>query len=172
MKFTDIFVNRPVLATVISLLILALGLRSMTMLELREYPRAERAVINVTTAYPGADAELIQSFITTPLQRAVSEVEGIDYLVSDSNQGVSVISANLRLNQDPNIAIAEVQAKVASQRGVLPGEALDPIIDLRTGQAFSLLYLAFVSETMNPSQITDYLMRGPIPKLQAIQGVA
>ena len=172
MKFTDIFVNRPVLATVISLLILALGLRSMTMLELREYPRAERAVINVTTAYPGADAELIQSFITTPLQRAVSEVEGIDYLVSDSNQGVSVISANLRLNQDPNIAIAEVQAKVASQRGVLPGEALDPIIDLRTGQAFSLLYLAFVSETMNPSQITDYLMRGPIPKLQAVQGVA
>ena len=93
MRFTDVFVSRPVLATVISLLILAVGLRSLALLELREYPRAERAVINVTTAYPGADADLIQSFITTPLQRAISEVEGIDYLVSNSNQGVSIISA-------------------------------------------------------------------------------
>lgn len=172
MRFTDLFVGRPVLATVISLLILAIGLRSMSLLELREYPRAERSVISVTTAYPGADADLVQSFITTPLQRAVSEVDGIDYLISESNQGVSMISANLVLNKDPNVAIAEVQAKVASQRSVLPREALDPVIDLQAGRAFSLLYLAFVSEEMNPSQITDYLMRGPIPKLQAVPGVA
>lgn len=172
MRFTDLFVGRPVLATVISLLILAIGLRSMSLLELREYPRAERSVISVTTAYPGADADLVQSFITTPLQRAVSEVDGIDYLISESNQGVSMIRANLVLNKDPNVAIAEVQAKVASQRSVLPREALDPVIDLQAGRAFSLLYLAFVSEEMNPSQITDYLMRGPIPKLQAVPGVA
>ncbi len=172
MRFTDLFVGRPVLATVISLLILAVGLRSMSLLELREYPRAERSVISITTAYPGADADLVQSFITTPLQRAVSEVEGIDYLISESNQGISSIRANLVLNKDPNVAIAEVQAKVASQRSVLPREALDPVIDLQAGRAFSLLYLAFASEEMNPSQITDYLMRGPIPKLQAVQGVA
>lgn len=144
----------------------------MTLLELREYPRADKAVISVTTAYPGADAELVQGFITTPLQRAISEAADIDYLISDSKQGVSIISANMNLNIDPNVAIAEIQAKVASQRSALPREALDPVIDLRTGNAFALLYLAFVSEEMNPSQITDYLMRGPIPKIQAIPGVA
>ncbi len=172
MNITDTFVNRPVLATVISLLILLVGVRSMSLLELREYPRADTAIISVTTAYPGADAELVQSFITTPLQRAISEAEGIDFLVSNSNQGVSIIQANMFLNQDPNIAIADIQSKVASQRSALPREALDPVIELRTGQGFSLLYLAFSSEEMNPSQITDYLMRGPIPKLQAIPGVA
>ena len=172
MRITDIFINRPVLATVITLLILIVGLRSMSLLELREYPRADSAVISVTTAYPGADADLVQSFITTPLQRAISEAEGIDYLISDSNQGISTIQAYMFLNQDPNIAIADIQAKVSSQRSALPREALDPVIDLRTGDAFSLLYLAFSSEEMNPSQITDYLMRGPIPKIQAIPGVA
>ncbi|MBT4379260.1 MAG: multidrug efflux protein, partial [Gammaproteobacteria bacterium] len=172
MKITDIFVNRPVLASVIALLILLVGFRSMTLLELREYPRADKAVISVTTAYPGADAELIQGFITTPLQRAISEAAGIDYMVSNSNQGVSIISASMDLNIDPNVAIAEIQAKVASQRSVLPREALDPVIDLRTGDSFALLYLAFSSEEMNPSQITDYLLRGPIPKIQAVPGVA
>lgn len=172
MNITGIFVNRPVLATVVSLLILLVGMRSMSLLELREYPRADSAVISVTTAYPGADADLVQSFITTPLQRAVSEAAGIDYLISNSNQGLSIIQAHMQLNQDPNSAIAEIQAKVASQRSALPQESLDPVIDLRTGDSFSLLYLAFSSEEMNPSQITDYLMRGPIPKIQAIPGVA
>ena len=172
MKITDIFVNRPVLATVIALLILLVGFRSMTLLELREYPRADKAVISVTTAYPGADAELVQGFITTPLQRAISEAAGIDYLISNSNQSVSIISASMDLNIDPNVAIAEIQAKVASQRSVLPREALDPVIDLQTGDSFALLYLAFSSEEMNPSQITDYLLRGPIPKIQAVPGVA
>lgn len=172
MKITDLFVNRPVLATVVTLLILLVGFRSLTLLELREYPRADKAVISVTTVYPGADAELVQGFITTPLQRAISEAAGIDYLTSDSKQGISIISANMDLNIDPNVAIAEIQAKVASQRSALPREALDPVIDLRTGNAFALLYLAFSSEEMNPSQITDYLMRGPIPKIQAVPGVA
>ena len=172
MRFTDTFVSRPVLATVISLLILLVGLRSLGLLELREYPEAERAVVVVMTAYPGAHSNLVQSFITTPLQRAISEAEGIDYLVSNSRQGVSIIEANMALNYDPNAAIAEIQAKVASQKTVLPREALDPVIDMRSSATFALMYLAFVSETMNPSQITDYLMRGVIPKLQAIPGVA
>ncbi len=172
MRFTDVFVGRPVLATVISLLILLVGARSLALLEIREYPKAERAVVMVTTAYPGADADLVQSFITTPLQRAISEADGIDYLVSNSRQGVSTIEANMALNYDPNAAIAEIQAKVASQRSVLPREAMDPVIDLRTGQTFALMYLAFVSEEMNPSQITDYLLRSVIPRLQAIPGVS
>jgi multidrug efflux pump len=172
MSFTDRFVARPVLATVVSLLILLVGLRSLALLELREYPRAERSVVVVTTAYPGADADLVQSFITTPLQRAISEAEGIDYLTSISRQGTAVIEANMALNYDPNAAIAEIQAKVASQRNVLPREAMDPVIDLRTGQSFALMYLAFVSDEMNPSQITDYLMRSAIPRLQAVDGVA
>ncbi len=172
MSFTDIFVGRPVLATVISLLILLVGARSLDLLELREYPRADRAVVVITTAYPGADADLVQSFITTPLQRVISEVEGIDYLTSSSRQGVSIIEANMELNYDPNAAIAEIQAKVASQRNILPREAMDPVIDLRTGTSFALMYLAFVSDEMNPSQITDYLMRGPLPRLQAVPGVA
>ncbi|MCP5184223.1 MAG: efflux RND transporter permease subunit [Pseudomonadales bacterium] len=172
MKFTDVFVNRPVLSTVLSLLILLVGLRSLALLELREYPRADRAVVMITTAYPGADASLVQSFITTPLQRAVAEAEGIDYLVSTSRQGVSIIEANMALNYDTNAAISEIQAKVAGQRSQLPREALDPVIDLRTGSSFALMYLAFVSETMNPSQISDYLLRSALPKLQAVDGVA
>ena len=172
MKFTDTFVGRPVLATVLSLLILLIGLRSLGLLELREYPEAERAVVVVTTAYPGADADLVQSFITTPLQRAISEAEGIDYLVSNSAPGVSIIEANMDLNYDPNAAIAEIQAKVASQKTVLPKDALDPVIDMRSSSTFALMYLAFVSEVMNPSEITDYLMRGVLPKLQAVPGVA
>lgn len=172
MSFTDTFVNRPVLATVLSLLILLVGARSLGILELREYPRADRAVVMVTTAYPGADASLVQSFISTPLQRVISEAEGIDYLTATSRQGVSVIEATMVLNHDPNAAIAEIQAKVASQRNQLPREATDPVIDLRTSSSFALMYLAFVSEEMNPSQITDYLVRGVLPRLQAVDGVA
>lgn len=169
---TDIFVRRPVLATVISLLILLLGLRSIGLLEVREYPRTERAVVTVTTAYPGADAELIQSFITQPLQRAVAEANGLDYVQSRSRQGVSIIEAVMELNYDGNLAVAEIQAKVASQRNQIPGEALDPVIDVRTEQGWALMYIGFTGEGMGSAQITDFLMRGVIPRLQAIPGVA
>ncbi|MDH3643879.1 MAG: efflux RND transporter permease subunit, partial [Gammaproteobacteria bacterium] len=172
MNFTDIFVGRPVLATVISLLILLVGLRAVGLLELREYPETKSAMIMVTTAYPGADADLVQSFITTPLQRAISEAEGIDYLVSNSRQSVSIIEAHMELNYDTNAAIAEIQAKVASQRNILPREALDPVIDSRTNLGWSLMYLGFISEQMTLSQVTDYLHRSVIPRLQAIPGVA
>ncbi|MBQ75848.1 MAG: multidrug efflux protein [Gammaproteobacteria bacterium] len=172
MSFTELFVDRPVLASVISMLILLVGLRSIGLLELREFPNASRALITVTTAYPGADADLIQGFITNPLQRAISEAQGIDYLVSHSRQGVSIIEANMELNYDYHAAVSEIQAKVASQRNVIPPEALDPTIDVRTSSMMALMYLAFASEQMNPSQITDYLMRSVVPRLQAIPGVA
>ncbi|MDZ7668738.1 MAG: efflux RND transporter permease subunit [Gammaproteobacteria bacterium] len=172
MNFTDIFVRRPVLATVLSLLILLLGLRSIGLLELREYPRTERAVVTVTTAYPGADADLVQSFITAPLQRAIAEANGLDYVQGNSRQGVSIIEAVMQLNYDGNVAVAEIQAKVGSQRNQIPTEALDPVIDVRTEQGWSLMYIGFSSDSMRASQITDYLMRGVIPRMQAIPGVA
>ncbi|MFU8817124.1 MAG: efflux RND transporter permease subunit, partial [Pseudomonadales bacterium] len=172
MSFTDVFVRRPVLATVLSLLILLIGLRSIGLLELREYPRTERAVVTVTTAYPGADADLVQSFITAPLQRAIAEANGLDYVQANSRQGVSIIEAVMQLNYDGNVAVAEIQAKVGSQRNQIPSEALDPVIDVRTEQGWALMYIGFSSDSMRASQITDYLMRGVIPRMQAIPGVA
>lgn len=171
MTFTDIFIRRPVLASVVSLMILVLGLRAIGSLELREFPETQDTVIYVTTAYPGADSDLVQSFITAPLQRAISEAKGIDYMTSVSTQGMSRIEARMELNYDPNDAIAEIQAKVASQRAILPRDAEDPVIDSSSG-SFPLMFLAFFSETMSPVQITDFLLRSVRPKLQAVPGVA
>ncbi|MEJ2381927.1 MAG: efflux RND transporter permease subunit [Gammaproteobacteria bacterium] len=172
MKFTDLFVRRPVLASVVSLLILLVGLRSLLSLQLRQYPETKNTVVTVTTAYPGASSQLVKGFITTPLQQAIAEADGIDYLSSTSSQGVSTIEAHMRLNYDPNAAVAEIQAKVASQRNVLPAEAEDPVIDSTTGDRTSLMYMAFYSDDMKLSQITDYLLRVVQPKLQAVPGVA
>ncbi len=172
MRFTDIFVRRPVLASVISLLILLIGLRSVFMMDLREYPETKSTVVTVRTAYPGASAELIQGYVTTPLQAAVAEAEGIDYISSTSTQGMSVIEAHMRLNYDPNAAVAEIQAKVGSQRNVLPQDAQDPVISSTTGENMALIYVAFFSDVMSPSQINDYLIRTVQPRIQAIPGVA
>ncbi len=172
MKFTDIFIHRPVLASVVSLLILVIGLRSIAALEVRQYPEIRNTVVTVTTTYPGASGDLVKGFITTPLQQAIAQANGIDFLVSTSTQGRSVIEANMILNYDPNAAVAEIQAKVASQRNVLPAAADDPVIDSTTGDTTALMYLAFFSDEMSPSQITDYLLRVAQPRLQAVPGVA
>ncbi|MGA7983251.1 MAG: efflux RND transporter permease subunit [Chromatiaceae bacterium] len=172
MKFTDIFIRRPVLASVVSLLILVVGLRAVASLEVRQYPETKDTVVTVTTSYPGAGSGLVKSFITTPLQQAIAEADGIDYLSSTSVQGLSTIEAHMALNYDPKAAIAEIQAKVASQRNVLPAEAEDPVIDSTTGDPTALMYLAFYSENMSQSQITDYLLRVVQPQLQAVPGVA
>ena len=172
MKFTDLFIHRPVLASVVSLLILVVGLRSITALELREFPEISNTVVSVTTVYPGAGSELMQGFITSPLQQAIAEANGIDFLVSRSSQGVSVIEAHMELDYDPNAAVAEIQAKVASQRSVLPAESEDPVIDSTTGDQTALMYIVFFSEQMSAAQTTDYLLRMVQPKLQAIPGVA
>jgi multidrug efflux pump len=172
MRWTDIFVRRPVLASVISLLILLIGLRSVAMMELREYPETKTTVVTVRTVYPGAAADVIQGFVTTPLQQAIAEADGIDYISSTSTQGTSVIEAHMRLNYDTNAAVSEIQAKVASQRNVLPREAEDPVISSSTGDNMALMYVAFFSEVLTPAQITDYLLRVVQPRLQAIPGVA
>ena len=172
MNFTDIFIRRPVLASVVSLLILVLGLRSLTALEVRQYPETKDTVVTITTSYPGAGGDLVKAFITAPLQQAVAEAAGIDYLTSTSVQGQSTIEAHMVLNYDPKAAVAEIQAKVTSQRNVLPREAEDPVIDSTTGDATALMYMAFYSKDMDQSQITDYLLRVVQPQLQAVPGVA
>jgi len=172
MKFTDIFIHRPVLATVISLLILLLGLRSLGLLEVRQFPLIKNTVITVTTVYPGASSELVKGFVTTPIQQAMAEANGIDFISSTSSQGSSTIEAQMRLNYDPNAAIAEIQAKVASKRGELPAEVQDPVIESTTGDRTALMYLAFFSDSIPRPQISDYVLRVVQPQLQALPGVA
>lgn len=172
MKFTDIFIHRPVLASVVSLLILLLGLRSIALLEVRQYPETRNTVVTVTTSYSGAGSDLVQGFITTPLQQAIAEANGIDFLTSTSSQGQSTIEAHMELNYDSNAAVAEIQAKVASQRNVLPADANDPVIESQTGDSTALMYIAFYSDTMPVPGITDFLTRVIQPKVQALPGVA
>lgn len=168
----DIFIKRPVLATVISLLILLLGLKALSSLQIRQYPELFNTVITVTTTFPGADADLMQGFITDPIQKAVATADGIDYLTSRSSAGVSVVTVNVRLNEDPDAAMTAVTAKVNQTRSFLPRGINDPVIVKSTGDTFASMYLAFSSTSMNPGQITDYVTRVIQPKLSTVPGVA
>ncbi len=168
----DIFIKRPVLASVVSLLILFIGLRALTSLPVRQYPEMTNTVITITTTFPGADADLIQGFVTQPLQKAVATAEGIDYLTSKSLQGTSIIKAYVRLNEDPETAMTEVLSKTNEVRAVLPRGINDPVIKKETGQSFASAYLAFSSDRLSQQQITDYVMRVIQPKLAAVPGVA
>src|ERR1700760_1966583 len=172
MKFTDLFIRRPVLSIVVSLVILIAGLQSIRSLSVRQYPRSDIAVVSVTTAYVGANADLVRGFITTPLERVIASAEGIDYLESSSAQGVSTILVHLKLNYDTNAALTQIQAKVAQVRNDLPPEAEAPVIDLETADnEFAAVYLGFSSADLDQNQITDYLTRVVQPKLSAISGV-
>jgi multidrug efflux pump len=172
MRFTDLFVKRPVLAIVVNLVILIAGLQSIRALSVRQYPRSDIAVVRVTTAYIGANADLVRGFITTPLERVIASADGIDYMESSSAQAISTITVHLRLNYDTNAALTQIQAKVAQVRNDLPPEAEAPKIELETAdQQFAAIYLGFSSTDLDPNQITDYLTRVVQPKLSAISGV-
>ncbi len=171
MKFTDIFIHKPVLATVISLLILLLGLRAAFDLNVRQFPEIQNAVVTVSTAYIGADADLVQGFITTPLEREVAAAEGIDYLVSTSTAGISTIQAFLRLGYDPGEALTQIAAQVNKLRSDLPENAEDPVVELSVGQDLAAMYLSFYSDILDGNQITDYLVRVVEPQLATIPGV-
>ncbi len=172
MKFTDLFVRRPVLAIVVNLVILIAGLQSIRALSVRQYPRSDIAIIRVSTAYVGANADLVRGFITTPLERVIASADGIDYVESSSAQGVSTITVHLRLNYDTNAALTQIQAKVAQVRNDLPPEAEAPIIELETADnQFAAMYIGFSSTDLDQNQITDYLTRVVQPKLSAISGV-
>jgi multidrug efflux pump len=172
MKFTDLFVKRPVLAIVVNLIILIAGLQAIRSLSVRQYPRSDIAVIKVSTIYVGANADLVRGFITTPLERVIASADGIDYMESSSGQALSAITVHLKLNYDTNAALTQIQAKVAQVRNDLPPEAEAPIIELETADnQFASIYLGFSSADLDPNQITDYLTRVVQPKLSAISGV-
>ncbi len=172
MKLTDLFIRRPVLAIVVSLVILIAGLQSIRSLSVRQFPRSDIAVVRVTTAYVGANADLVRGFITTPLERVIASADGIDYLESSSAQNVSTITVHLTLNYDTNAALTQIQAKVAQVRNQLPPEAEAPVIELETADnQFAAMYLGFSSQDLDQNQITDYLTRVVQPKLSAVSGV-
>ena len=172
MAFTDIFIKRPVLATVVSLLILLVGAQAGFKLPIRQYPELSNTTITVVTTYPGANADLIQGFITVPIQQAVASAEGIDTLTASSTQNVSTVTLNLKLDADPDRAMTDVLSKVAQVKGILPREANDSIVTKQTGEGYALMYLSFNSKVMNASQISDYITRVVQPRLQTINGVA
>src|SRR3954465_13274797 len=172
MRLTDLFIKRPVLAIVVNLVILIAGLQSVRALSVRQYPRSDIAVVNVTTAYVGANADLVRGFITTPLERVIASADGIDYMESASAQGLSTITVHLKLNYDTNAALTQIQSKIAQVRNDLPPEAEAPIVDLQTADnQFAAIYIGFSSTDLDPNQVTDYLTRVVQPKLSAVAGV-
>ncbi|HEY4891774.1 MAG TPA: efflux RND transporter permease subunit, partial [Reyranella sp.] len=171
MKFTDLFIRRPVLAMVVSLLILALGLRAVGALPILQYPHTENAIVTVTTTYYGADPDVIAGFITTPLETAIAQANGIDYMTSTSQSGASTITVNLRLNYPSDKALVEITTKVSSVLNQLPPGSQQPVLTVKIGQTIDAMYIGFNSQELAANQITDYLVRVVQPKLQAVEGV-
>ncbi|MBS0514018.1 MAG: efflux RND transporter permease subunit [Proteobacteria bacterium] len=171
MHFTDTFIKKPVLAIVVSALILVLGIKAATSLVVRQYPKTENATVTVTTAYYGADAQTVAGFITQPLEQAIAQAQGIDYLTSTSVSGVSTITATLRLNYDANRALTQIQTQVTSVRNQLPPQAQQPVLNVAVGESIDSMYIGFRSDVLPPNSITDYLVREVKPKLQSIEGV-
>src|ERR1700755_1022430 len=170
--FTDLFIKRPVLALVVSFVILIAGLAAMKTLNVRQYPRSDIAAITVTTVYVGADAELVRGFITTPLERAIAAADGIDYIQSQSQQSVSTITARLKLNYDANKALSDISSKVDAIRRDLPPESEIPVIAIQAADSqFASAYLSFTSNILQPNEVTDYLVRLVQPRLTAVGGV-
>ena len=171
MKFTDIFIKRPVLAGVISLLIVVLGLRSLFGLPVNQYPKTQNSVVTISTTYYGADAATVAGFITQPLESAIAQAQGIDYLSSSSASGVSTITATLRLNYDANRALTEINTQVNSVRNQLPAAAQQPVLTVATGQTTDAMYMGFYSDTLPTNNVTDFLQRAVKPKLDSVPGV-
>lgn len=171
MQITDIFVKRPVLSIVVSLLILVFGLRAMMQLAIRQFPFTQNAVVTVTTIYTGADPELVAGFITTPLENSIAQANGIDYMTSSSSQGQSTIQVNLKLNYNPSIAVSDINTKINAVLNLLPKQSQTPVITVAVGETINSMYIGFYSRDLPSNKITDYLIRVVQPKIQAIDGV-
>ncbi|WP_106752166.1 efflux RND transporter permease subunit [Pannonibacter carbonis] len=172
MNFSEIFIRRPVLSTVVSLLILLMGAQGIINMSIRQYPKIEETVITVNTIFVGASSDLVQGFITTPIAKAVASSEGVDYVSSESTLGLSTVSVHMQLNTDPDKALTEVISKVQQVRGQLPTEAEDPVIQKGTGQSFAIMYLSVLSDVMSPQEITEFTSRVIQPQLTIVNGVA
>ena len=171
-SFTDLYINRPIVALVVSMVIVIIGLQSYFTLNVRQYPKNENAVITITTAYVGADAKLVRGFITTPIERAIAAADGIDYIESNSVLGLSTIRARLKLNYDGKTALAEISTKVDQVRGDLPPESEVPVLTIETADAkIAASYLSFRSDILEANEVTDYLTRVVQPRLSAVVGV-
>lgn len=171
MRFTDIFIERPVLATVVSLMILVLGLRSLGSLPIRQFPYTENAVITISTVYTGADPDVVAGFITTPLENSIAQANGINYMTSTSTQNASTISVYLNLGYDAQKALADINTKVNAVLNQLPPDTLVPVISVQIGETIDAMYIGFYSNVLEANQITDYIIREVQPKIQAINGV-
>ncbi|MDB4991179.1 MAG: multidrug efflux transporter, partial [Myxococcaceae bacterium] len=172
MRFTDIFIKRPVLAIVVSLVIVIAGLQAIRSLNVRQYPRLESATVTVKTVYVGANADLVRGFVTTPIERSIAAADGIDYIESQSTQGLSTINVRLKLNFNAANALADISARVNQVRADLPPEAEVPAINIEPSDAaFAAMYLSFGSKILENNQVTDYLIRVVQPRLSSIAGV-
>ena len=169
---SEIFIRRPVLSTVLAAFILLLGIQGIVNLPVRQYPEVEETVVTITTIYPGAQPDLIQGFITSPIAAAVATTENVDYVTSQSTPSASVVSVHMKLGSNPDVALTEVLSKVQSVRGQLPEEAEDPTIVKGTGFDFALMYLAALNPNMTQEQMTEYLERVIRPRMSTIEGVA
>src|SRR6202030_4060226 len=171
MKFTDLFIQRPVLAAVVSLLILVLGARAIFQLPVSQFPQTENAVVTINTAYYGADAATVAGFLTQPLKSAIAQAQSIDYLSATSTTGSSTITASLRLNYDANRALTEINTQVNSVKNQLPPQAQQPVLTVQVGQTVDAMYMGFYSDTIPANSVTDYLIRVVQPKLNSLDGV-
>ena len=170
--FTDLFIQRPVVAIVVNLLIVIAGIQAWNSLNIRQYPLSENATVNISTVYVGASAELVRGFITTPLEQSIASADGIEYIESKSLQGFSMINARLKLNYEPTKALAEITAKVNQVRNELPAEAQVPAIAVQSADSeFASAYISFASDILSQAEITDYLIRVVQPRLAAVAGV-
>ncbi|MBN9249294.1 MAG: multidrug efflux protein [Mesorhizobium sp. 61-13] len=172
MSFSDIFIRRPVLSTVLACMILLLGFQGIFNLSIRQYPKVDETAITITTAYPGASADLIQGFISAPIARAVSSTENVDYVTSQSTPSVSIVTVFMKLGSNPDTALTEVMSKVQGVRGTLPTESKDPVIVKGTGQDFAMMYLSMQNPNMTPEQLTEYIQRVVRPRMTTVEGVA
>lgn len=172
MNLSALFIKRPVASTVLGLLIILMGLQGLFSLQTRQYPQVDETVITVTTVYPGASADLIQGFVTSPIAAAVATAEGVDYVTTQSRPSASVVTVQMRLGEDPDSALTEVISKVQQVRSRLPADAQDPSIVKGTGQTFATMYLGVQNPAMTPEQITEYIERVMVPRMSTIDGVA
>ncbi|QWD86316.1 efflux RND transporter permease subunit [Polynucleobacter paludilacus] len=171
MKWTDLFINKPVLSLVVSALVLVFGFKAIGSLPVSQYPKTENAVVTITTNYYGADAQTMAGFITQPLEQAIAQVQGIDYLSSTSVSGLSTITANLKLNYDSNAALTQIQTQISSVRNQLPPQALQPVLTVQMSQTTDAMYMGFSSVDIPSNSVTDYLLREVKPKFDAVDGV-
>ena len=171
-SFTDLFIKRPVLSIVVSLVIIIAGIQSYFSLNVRQYPKNENAVVTVSTVYVGADADLVRGFITTPIERAIAAADGIDYIESTSAAGVSTVNAHLKLNYDGKTALSEISTKVDEARGDLPAGSEVPVLSVETADSqIGAAYLGFRSDILDANEVTDYLTRVVQPRLSAVDGI-